>query len=79
MAGSDEPVCRNPLCRCTACLKVLRPTYLRFGPLFTSVLEIERFKYDSKGKLRIIERGANGYPTGPVLEVANPFQRPATQ
>ena len=77
MAGNPDLVCRNPLCNCTTCLKVLRPEYLRFGPLFTRVLEVDRFKYDSKGNLRIIERGAGPILLGPVQEVANPFHPPA--
>ena len=81
MAGTDEPVCRNPLCNCTTCLKVLRPNYLRFGTLFARVLEIDRFKCDSKGRMRIIERGAGPMDVlhWPVLDVANPYQRPAAQ
>ena len=81
MAGTDEPVCRNPLCNCTTCLKVLRPNYLRFGTLFARVLEIDRFKCDSKGRMRIIERGAGPmyFLHWPVLDVANPYQRPAAQ
>ncbi|KAL8786060.1 MAG: hypothetical protein Q9195_008374 [Heterodermia aff. obscurata] len=78
--AAGEPVCRNPFCGCTACLKVLKPTYLRFGPLFARVLDVERFRYDSKGRLRVVERGAGPYePPVPVREVANPFHRPAAQ
>ena len=78
--ANGEPECRNPLCRCTACLTVLRPRYLRFGPLYGRILDVERFKYDKKGRLRIVERGAGpSKKLGPVLEVANPYCGPAAQ
>ena len=47
-------------CRCAICPRVMRPHYLRFGRLWPGVrvLRVERFLWDGKGGLRIVERSA---------------------
>lgn len=59
-------------CRCKACPRIMHPHYLRFGKLWAGVrcLEVERFKVDGEGGLRIVEKG--GRRSVKVLEVGRP-------